>query len=83
MKLVFLGRFREIAGPHISDMALPCSIDTLAALTDWLAKTQPALSQALAGARTQYAVNQVIVRDPAHPLREGDEVAFLPPMSGG
>ncbi len=83
MKLVFLGRFRDIAGPHISDLALPCDIKTLSALTDWLAKTQPALSQALAGARTQYAVNQVIVRDPAHPLHDSDEIAFLPPMSGG
>ena len=83
MKLVFLGRFRDIAGSHISDLALPCNVNTLSALIDWLAKTQPALSEALAGARTQYAVNQVIVRDPAHPLREGDEIAFLPPMSGG
>jgi molybdopterin converting factor subunit 1 len=83
VKLVFLGRFRDIAGPHISDLALPCNVNTLSALTDWLAKTQPALSEALAGARTQIAVNQVIVRDPAHPLHEGDEIAFLPPMSGG
>jgi molybdopterin synthase sulfur carrier subunit len=83
VKLVFLGRFRDIAGPHISDLSLPCDVNTLSALTDWLAKTQPALSQALAGARTQYAVNQVIVRDPAHPLHDSDEIAFLPPMSGG
>ena len=41
------------------------------------------LFAALAGARTQYAVNQTIVRDPSHPISDQDEIAFLPPMSGG
>lgn len=83
MKLVFLGRFREIAGPHLSDMALPKEITTLSGLKDWLSRSEPALAQALAGARTQIAINQVIVRDAAHPVRDNDEIAFLPPMSGG
>ena len=83
MKLVFLGRFRDIAGPHLADMTLPRDVRDLSGLKDWLAKTEPALAQALAGARTQYAVNQTVVRDPGHPIRESDEIAFLPPMSGG
>ena len=83
MRLVFLGRFRELAGPHLSDMALPGGVSTLSGLTNWLARSEPALAEALAGARTQYAVNQVIVRDPAHPIHDSDEIAFLPPMSGG
>ena len=83
MKLVFLGLFRDIAGPHLSDMSLPREVHDLSGLKDWLAKTEPALAQALARARTQYAVNQTIVRDSAHPIRDSDEIAFLPPMSGG
>jgi molybdopterin synthase sulfur carrier subunit len=83
VKLVFLGRFREIAGPRLADMALPKEVSTLSGLKDWLARSEPALAQALAGARTQVAVNQVIVRDGAHPIRDSDEIAFLPPMSGG
>jgi molybdopterin synthase sulfur carrier subunit len=83
VKLVFLGRFRDIAGSHLSDLARPRDVNDLSALKDWLAKTEPALAQALSGARTQYAVNQTIVRDPAHPIRDSDEIAFLPPMSGG
>lgn len=83
MKLVFLGRFREIAGSRLSGMTLPHGVETLAQLQDWLARSEPALAQALAGARTQVAVNQTIVRDPGHPIRDSDEIAFLPPMSGG
>ena len=83
MKLVFLGRFREIAGAHLADMVLPKDVSTLSGLKDWLARSEPILAQALEGARTQYAINQMIVRDGGHPIRDGDEIAFLPPMSGG
>ena len=83
MKLVFLGRFREIAGPHLPDMAVPCDVKTLSGLKDFLARAHPVLAEALAATRTQYAVNQVIVRDGAHPIGDGDEIAFLPPVSGG
>jgi molybdopterin converting factor small subunit len=58
-------------------------VQTLAQLQDWLSRAEPALAEALAGARTQYAVNQTIVRDPSHPISDQDEIAFLPPMSGG
>jgi molybdopterin converting factor subunit 1 len=83
VKLVFLGRFREIAGPGLTDMALPDGVRTLAQLQDWLAGARPLLAEALAGTRTQIAVNQAIVRDPGHPISDRDEIAFLPPMSGG
>jgi molybdopterin converting factor small subunit len=83
VKLVFLGRFREIAAPGLADMARPDGVETLGQLQAWLARTEPALAKALTGARTQVAVNQAIVRDPSHRIREQDEIAFLPPMSGG
>ena len=83
MKLVFLGRFGEIADARLTNLTRPQGVHTLAQLQDWLAKTEPALAQALARARTQYAVNQTIVRDPSHPISDQDEIAFLPPMSGG
>ena len=83
MKLVFLGRFRELAGARLSDVALPSGVHTLQGFQDWLARAEPDLAMALAGARTQIAINQSLVRDPAHPITEHDEIAFLPPMSGG
>jgi molybdopterin converting factor subunit 1 len=83
VKLVFLGRFREIANPALAQVILPGTVNTLASLKDWLAACEPALGQALESARTQIAVNQVLVRDPSHPIVHDDEIAFLPPMSGG
>ncbi len=83
MKLVFLGRFREIAAPSMARLTPPSDVCTLGDLKDWLARTDPALAEALSGSRIQYAVNQTLVRDLAHPLGESDEIAFLPPMSGG
>jgi molybdopterin converting factor small subunit len=43
----------------------------------------PALGEALNHQRAQIAINQEIVRRADHPVRDGDEIAFLPPMSGG
>jgi molybdopterin synthase sulfur carrier subunit len=83
VKLVFLGRFRDIANPALAQIALPGNVNTLGSLKNWLAEAEPALGQALESARTQIAVNQVLVRDPAHPIVHDDEIAFLPPMSGG
>ena len=37
---------------------------------------------ALRGMRVMFAVNQSYV-DGAHPLHEGDEVVFIPPLGGG
>jgi molybdopterin synthase sulfur carrier subunit len=81
VRLVFLGRFREIGKG--GEIALPAEIRTLSALTEWLKATQPGLAQALADARAQIAINQTIMRDPSHRIADGDEIAFLPPMSGG
>lgn len=36
----------------------------------------------LAGQRLRFALNQVYV-DSAHPLHEDDEIALIPPVSGG
>jgi molybdopterin synthase sulfur carrier subunit len=83
VKLVFLGRFREIAAPRLSDMPLPAEVRTLSQLQDWLKRAEPALADALSAARIQIAVNQAIIRDPGHVISDDDEIAFLPPMSGG
>jgi len=40
------------------------------------------LGCALESARTRIAVKRRIVRDPAYPIANDDEIAFPPPMSG-
>lgn len=82
IKLVFLGKFRALA-PEALGGEVPCDIATLAELTRWIRLRAPELGEALQAARTQIVLNHEFVRDESHPIGDGDEVAFLPPMSGG
>lgn len=74
MKLHFFGRLREgaPAGP------VPPGIEDIAALRAWLGRGRPDLLDQ----SVRIAVNDEIVLGNCA-LNEGDEVAFLPPMSGG
>lgn len=59
------------------------SASTLAALRDELLAASPAHAASLArGKAVRMAVNQVMSDESAH-LREGCEVAFFPPVTGG
>ena len=78
-KVVMLGRLRDLAGWRERDMEIPETIDALVAA---LSRPDPALGEALRSGRVQIAVNKIVVRGD-HPLSAQDEVAFLPPMSGG
>lgn len=82
LKLVFLGKFRDLAPDDLAQ-DVPTSVGTLAELMIWIAQREPALGQALQATRTQLALNQELVRDWSGSLGGDDEVAFLPPMSGG
>ncbi len=83
IKLLLLGRLRDHAGASHGEIALPEDVRTLTALQDWLGAREPALADALRTVKPTVAINRSLVRDLAHPIRDGDEVAFLPPMSGG
>ena len=78
LKLVFLGRLADAAGAGEREVA---AVPSIAAL---VAGLEPDLSAALAGPKVRIAVNGKLVADRAmFTLRDGDEVAFLPPVSGG
>jgi molybdopterin synthase sulfur carrier subunit len=64
-------------------MVLPPDVRTVSALLTWLGDRHPDFADACAGMRAQVAVNQTIVRDLLQPIADADEIAFLPPMSGG
>jgi molybdopterin synthase sulfur carrier subunit len=80
MKVVLLGRLRDVAGWR--ERALEPLPATLSALRAQLAHEDAALGEALAGRGVQVAVNKVLAREDLA-LAPGDEIAFLPPMSGG
>lgn len=78
VKLVFLGKLADLAGTDERDVDAPLGWEGLmAALSDPLA-------EAVAGERTRVAVNGALLADKtALAASDGDEVALLPPVSGG
>lgn len=76
-KLVFLGRLEDRAG--MAELAVePGPLDQI------LARLDPALAVDLLGERVRLALNgQLLAETGAVLLADGDELAFLPPVSGG
>lgn len=83
MKLVFPGKFGDLAGTDLDDFPRPREVHTLSDLAVWLAETRPALGAAMRATQAKVIVNNAVVHDLLHVLGDDDEVAFLPPMSGG
>jgi molybdopterin converting factor subunit 1 len=74
VKLILFAGLRQVAGFKEQDFSLPPG----ATVADLLAQLPPAVT-----GRTFYvAVNQEYA-ETATPLAHGDEVALLPPVSGG
>ena len=76
-RLVFLGRLEDVAGT--SELSItPGPIEAV------LAALEPGLAVALLGERVRMALNGVLITERGGiVLRENDELAFLPPVSGG
>jgi len=76
-RLVFLGRLEDVAGTPDLDVE-PGPLEAL------LARLDPALAVELLGERVRLALNGRLLNDPGGiVLTDGDELAFLPPVSGG
>lgn len=77
--LRLFARLREITGKSELHLELPDGSDARALWND-LAREYPALSPY--GASISCAINEEYAKFTTR-LKEGDEVAFLPPVSGG
>jgi len=75
-RLVFLGRLTDVAGCAELEVA-PGPLATV------LAGLDPALALALLDERVRIALNGDLIGDRGVVLAAGDELAFLPPVSGG
>jgi molybdopterin synthase sulfur carrier subunit len=83
LRLLYFAWIRARIGLAEEEVALPPGIDRVDRLVDWLATRGPGYSAALAERGTvRVAVNQEHVK-PDHPVRDGDEVAIFPPVTGG
>lgn len=78
-KLLFLGRLEDVAGAP--DLVMPLQEPTT--LADVLLMLPPILADALAGPRVRMARNGALVEAAGLVVDETDELAFLPPVSGG
>ena len=76
-RLVFLGRLEDLAGG--AERQVPGG-----PLAQVLARLDPDLAGAISDDRIRLALNGSLVKDRAGiVLADGDELAFLPPVSGG
>jgi len=78
LRLVFLGRLQDAAGgtQRLVEAAAGATV------AEMIAALEPALAGELAGERVRVAVNGTLASRAAA-VADGDEIAFLPPVSGG
>ena len=80
VKVLYFAGLREALGRASENVDLPEGIATVGALRDWLAgQGRDKLTSAK---NLRCAVNQDMV-GPEAPIRDGDEIAFFPPVTGG
>jgi len=83
VKLLYFAWLRTRVGCAEEDVALPPQVHDVAELLDWLRRRSDQHAEALRNlGLVRVAVNQEYVGF-AHPVREGDEVALFPPVTGG
>jgi sulfur-carrier protein len=83
VKLLYFAWLRARIGVAEEEVALPPEVREVAGLLDWLRSRGGGYAEALQDLRiVRVAVNQDYV-GLEHPVREGDEVAIFPPVTGG
>jgi molybdopterin synthase sulfur carrier subunit len=84
VRLVYLARLREALGAPGESFALPAATEaTVASLIDALRARGGAFAAELAPGRpVRVAVNHALAA-PTQRVRDGDEIALFPPVTGG
>ena len=83
MRVLYFAWMRERMGRSEEDLSPPSGVATVGALADWLRARDAAGASAFAEAAiVRAAVNQEFAQ-PDTAIRDGDEVAFFPPVTGG
>ena len=81
--LLYFARLRETFGISSEQAELPAQINDVRSLTEWLRQRGGAWQQELAPNRpVRVAINQDMA-DSGTTVRDGDEIAFFPPVTGG
>ncbi|MBK8016817.1 MAG: molybdopterin converting factor subunit 1 [Betaproteobacteria bacterium] len=81
--VLYFARLKESLGKDAERLELPAGVSDVAGLTAWLRTRGGAWEHELAPGRpVRAAVNQDMAKGET-PLRDGDEIAFFPPVTGG
>lgn len=78
VRILYLGRLQDVAGTRSAEIELPQHVATAGAVREWLSQRTPALGHS----SVKIVVNDALV-GADHPVGSQDEIAFLPPVSGG
>lgn len=83
IKLLYFARLREALGTSQEELAIPEGVSDVQSLMGWLAQRGGVWQEEFTGCRPlRAAVNQELVVNSTS-FRDGDEIAFFPPVTGG
>ncbi len=83
MKILYFAWLRARIGCAEEEVALPAAVRDVGGLLDWLGARGGGYAEALQNrAVVRVAVNHDYV-GPDHPIKDGDEIAIFPPVTGG
>lgn len=83
MKVLYFAWLRARIGRADEELTLPLDVRDVGGLLEWLQTRGPGYAEALRDLSVvRVAVNQDYVGR-EHPVRDGDEVALFPPVTGG
>ena len=83
MRLVFMGKLGAAVPDDFSEITVPGGVHTLADLKEWIIGGQPSLARLMKVTPIRLVVNHLVAHDLSQLVHDNDEIAFLPPMSGG
>ena len=82
IKILYFASLREKLGSGGEEFELPAGVADIGGLLAVLAQRGGEWATLAAVKNLKYAVNQEMARN-ATPVKDGDEVAFFPPVTGG
>jgi molybdopterin synthase sulfur carrier subunit len=83
LKLLYFAWLRARIGTSEEVLPLPAGVRDVAGLLEWLKTRGPRYAEALKDPKVvRVAINQEYV-GLDHPVRDGDEIAVFPPVTGG
>jgi len=83
MKIIYFAWLRDKIGCGEEELVLPEGVRNVGQLIDWLAGRGPRYEDAFEFVEViKVVVNQTLVPND-HPVKNDDEVIFIPPLGGG